>query len=354
MKDTSINIFEHILRYGENVVYIAFDNKNSEPYFHANQLCEILEYNDCKQAIQINVNKSDFVYLKDIVKNYKILYKNVQGTTKFLNEAGIYSLILGSKKEKAKEIKNWITHEVMPSLRKYGEYRLNHKYKKQIEELNQVIYEQKNKIKILEHNLKKPKYDKGGMVYVLRIINDKLDLDEKEILYLKFGRTRNMNKRKPLYDTCTHNQVQILKTLYVDDPKNIEQCVIKRMEKYKVKDRKEYFKCSYNQIIEEIASCIKFYEHNIINKQPDVELSRQNINLNDNKILFKILSDQEYDDICQNQSFVHELNNNIGSDEIHDSDSDNDNVQEGGGYDNTYQKYLQYKLKYLQLKYEFI
>ncbi len=347
MKNTSINLFEHILKYEENIVHIAFDNKNSKPYFHANQLCQILEYNDCKQAIQINVKKNDIVYLKDIVKNYKILYKNVQGNTKFLSEEGMYSLILSSKKEKAKEITNWITHEVMPSLRKYGEYKLNHKYKKQIDELNKVLYEQKNKIKILEHNLRKPKYDKGGMVYILRIINDKLNLDENEILYLKFGRTKNMNKRKPLYDTCTHNQVQILKTLYVDDPKNIEQCVIKRMEQYKVKDRKEYFKCSYNQIIEEIASCINFYEHNIINKQPDIELNRQNINFNDNQILFKILNDNEYDDIC-------ELNN-TESDEDYNSDSDNENenVQKGGCDDN-YQKYLQYKLKYLQLKYEFI
>lgn len=41
------------------------------------------------------------------------------------------------------------------------------------------------------------------------------------------------------------------------------------------------------------------------------------------------------------------------SDEDYNSDFDNENIQKGGCDDN-YQKYLQYKLKYLQLKYEFI
>lgn len=39
-----------------------------------------------------------------------------------INESGLYSLILGSKLESAKEFKRWVTSEVLPSIRKHGAY----------------------------------------------------------------------------------------------------------------------------------------------------------------------------------------------------------------------------------------
>jgi len=42
----------------------------------------------------------------------------------YFNEYGLYSLILGSKKKEAKDFKKWITHEVLPVLRRYGFYRV--------------------------------------------------------------------------------------------------------------------------------------------------------------------------------------------------------------------------------------
>ena len=39
-----------------------------------------------------------------------------------VNEPGLYSLVLGSRKPEAKEFKRWITHEVIPSIRKHGMY----------------------------------------------------------------------------------------------------------------------------------------------------------------------------------------------------------------------------------------
>lgn len=39
-----------------------------------------------------------------------------------INESGLYSLILGSKLEKAKEFKHWVTAEVLPTIRKTGGY----------------------------------------------------------------------------------------------------------------------------------------------------------------------------------------------------------------------------------------
>lgn len=39
-----------------------------------------------------------------------------------VNEAGLYTLILGSKKGEAKAFKRWVTHEVLPAIRKTGRY----------------------------------------------------------------------------------------------------------------------------------------------------------------------------------------------------------------------------------------
>ena len=58
------------------------------------------------------------------------LVLNFQGSTLYLNESGLYSLIFGSKLEKAKSFKIWVTKDVLPSIRKTGryDYCINHKY----------------------------------------------------------------------------------------------------------------------------------------------------------------------------------------------------------------------------------
>ena len=59
------------------------------------------------------------------------LVSNFQGSTLYLNESGLYSLIFGSKLESAKAFKRWVTKDVLPSIRKTGRYvsvDMNHKY----------------------------------------------------------------------------------------------------------------------------------------------------------------------------------------------------------------------------------
>ena len=58
------------------------------------------------------------------------LVSNLQGSMLYLNESSLYSLIFGSKLEKAKSFKRWVTKDVLPSIRKTGryDYCINHKY----------------------------------------------------------------------------------------------------------------------------------------------------------------------------------------------------------------------------------
>ena len=62
--------------------------------------------------------------------NHPTLVSNFQGSTLYLNESGLYSLIFGSKLESAKAFRRWVTKDVLPSIRKTGryDYCMNHKY----------------------------------------------------------------------------------------------------------------------------------------------------------------------------------------------------------------------------------
>ena len=58
------------------------------------------------------------------------LVSNLQGSTHYLNESGLYSLIFRSKLESDKAFKRWVTKDVLPSIRKTGryDYCIDHKY----------------------------------------------------------------------------------------------------------------------------------------------------------------------------------------------------------------------------------
>jgi len=85
------------------VIYI-----NNKLYFNVKQCCLLLDYKDYRNTIHNHIEKKNIFYLKNISPQYKNMYKNVQGQSKFVNEHGLYSLIMKSKKENAKKIQEWI------------------------------------------------------------------------------------------------------------------------------------------------------------------------------------------------------------------------------------------------------
>lgn len=359
MVNKVLDIYSRILKYDNNDVRIAFDTNTSKPYFHAKQVCVMLKYNNYKKALRNNVNKNDIFHLKDIVKNYKKLYNNVQGNTKFLNESGFLKLILKrGDDEIIDDIFNWITEEVIPSIRQYGNYRVNNDLKKKLDELNELLGEKEEEINILKHNLKKTKHLEGGAIYIMRPIFDKISLDLDEEIYIKIGRTKDMGERENNYNTCVYNKIQIIKKIYVDDPMTIEKCIIKKMSNYKIKDRKEYFKCSYNQIINAVYDCVYCYEGIKINKEPDDDdenkLSRTSLTETtentkfdiDKKMIVKFLN--SFDD-CENSCDDYKSS----SSEISSSDDEDDNsdeiIEQTGGNINYKYEYFKINKKYVEL-----
>lgn len=62
-----------------------------------------------------------------------------QGETNIINEAGLYSVILRSDKPEAKQFKRWVTHEVLPSIRKTGGYSMTDHQRMMADTRNQNI-----------------------------------------------------------------------------------------------------------------------------------------------------------------------------------------------------------------------
>ncbi|MGK5509434.1 BRO family protein [Brevibacillus formosus] len=87
---------------------------NGEPWFVARDVCEVLGHSDTSMAIR---------RLDEDEKLTQTMFVSGQNREVWLvNEAGLYSLILTSRKPEAKVFKRWITHEVIPSIRKTGAY----------------------------------------------------------------------------------------------------------------------------------------------------------------------------------------------------------------------------------------
>ena len=91
-------------------------NEQGEVMFCAKDVCDALGYNNSREALRKHV-MSDDVTKRDTVDT--LGRKNFAS---FINESGLYSLILSSKLESARRFKHWVTGEVLPSIRKQGGY----------------------------------------------------------------------------------------------------------------------------------------------------------------------------------------------------------------------------------------
>jgi prophage antirepressor-like protein len=87
---------------------------DGEPWFRASDVCGVLGFSNPWQALESHVDEDDLQKLEAIDSLGRTQQAN------FVNESGMYALIFGSTKPEAKAFKRWVTHEVLPSIRKSG------------------------------------------------------------------------------------------------------------------------------------------------------------------------------------------------------------------------------------------
>lgn len=90
-------------------------DENGEPWFVAKDVCDVLGYTNASKAI------SDHVDSEDKLNNESLSSLGQRGGW-LVNESGLYSLVLSSKLPTAKEFKRWVTHDVLPQIRRTGGY----------------------------------------------------------------------------------------------------------------------------------------------------------------------------------------------------------------------------------------
>ena len=128
-----MSIIEKVFKYeATELPVIKYED---EIWFKAVVVATILKYTNQRKAIRDHVDPEDKRKLSELMSKSKRNdsfrlkkdpLKGNEGNSLYLSESGLYSLVLRSKLESAKEFKRWVTSKVLPSIRKTGRY--DHKY----------------------------------------------------------------------------------------------------------------------------------------------------------------------------------------------------------------------------------
>lgn len=113
----AIKIFESP-QFGQ--VRIITDDASGELLFCAKDVTEALGYTNGRKAVADHVERGDVTKRDTPIPNQHGVLVNQSVT--YITESGVYALIFGSKQQRARDFKHWVTSEVLPSIRKTGQY----------------------------------------------------------------------------------------------------------------------------------------------------------------------------------------------------------------------------------------
>lgn len=105
------------LKYGEQVVRVVTDAKG-DIWWAARDVCEVLDIKDVSDAVErLDSDERGSTPIADAWGRPQEMLA--------VNEFGLYSLVMGSRKPEAKLFKRWVLHEVLPSIRRTGRYEVS-------------------------------------------------------------------------------------------------------------------------------------------------------------------------------------------------------------------------------------
>ena len=170
-----------------------------EPWFVAVDICKALELSNVSRAMQ----RLD----SDERANFKLGVHDSDGTN-CVNEYGLYNLVLASRKKEAKEFKRWITHDVIPSIRRTGGYEMPKTTAGQIKLLAQGYSDLEQKLEGIDKDLQEFKQDMPLLAVECEKITRAVKAKGTEILG---GRNSNAYRDKSLRTTVyrdIHNEIR--------------------------------------------------------------------------------------------------------------------------------------------------
>lgn len=247
MKNIFETLDENYILFDKIKINIIIDNSD-KIWFSCKEILSSLEYKDIKDAMKVHIDKDNKIQLKNI--NHSINTKQHPNTI-FINESGLYKLIFKSKMKKAKIFTNWVTNDVLPSIRKYGYYKMKKSYEKDKNDLLEKINYLEKQNKLMINDMKKEKFPNGALVYFVDYSND--DNYEKNVYRL--GETDDMNKRKKIYDTHTLHKRKVVEKVFIDNPIRFETCIRSMLYDYRYKNKKDFYLCDLKIIKKAVKNC---------------------------------------------------------------------------------------------------
>lgn len=144
-------------RFGNVRVVVLSDG----PWFVGKDIAETLGYKNTNKAVMEHVDDEDKFMRSTRGNEMGKLFSSLKEIQEifgrqdnwFINESGIYSMIFGSALPIAREFKRWITHEVLPSIRKTGTYGIPQTYAEALQlaaDQAKQLLEQKPKVEFFD------------------------------------------------------------------------------------------------------------------------------------------------------------------------------------------------------------
>ena len=204
---------------------------DGEPWFVGKDIAEIMQYTNTQKAIRDHVDEEDKL-------TERIVLSGQNREVIFINESGLYSLILSSKIPGAKRFKRWVTSEVLPQIRKTGTYQKPMTPQEMMRVQLGMIDGHEERITHLEHTMT---IDYGQQQELKKAVNKRV----VEVLGGK-GAPAYKEMSKKVFAECNHD---IQDYFGVNARNNIPSVRYKESLKYA-----EYWNPGNNTILE-IRSC---------------------------------------------------------------------------------------------------
>lgn len=157
---------------------------SNEPYFMLRDVCRVLEIKNSRDA-KSRLNENG-VGTTDIIDSFGRIQK-----ADFINESNLYKLVFQSRKPQAEKFSDWVTSEVLPTIRKHGAYMSSEVIEKTLSDPDYLIRlatnlkEEKAKRALAEAQIEK---DKPKVLFA-----DSCEVAENSILIGEFAKRLKQN-----------------------------------------------------------------------------------------------------------------------------------------------------------------
>ncbi len=240
-----MEIFNEILKVNGKEIMVVYDISGTI-WFKFKDILKILGYTaKINRLKEFNINKNNITnYDKINILLTSNKPENMQRKSKFINESGLYELLTVAKKPIAKIFMDKYFSEIMPEIRKNGQYKLNETDRNKLIRINKNL--EKDKL-ILINNQRNIIYPIGYALYIItRVVHNKK--------HYKLGFTSNLNKRLKVYNTSSPNKFFYNFYIMVNN-NQIDTCIKKILKNDEYIKNKEYYLIKLKRILKFINSC---------------------------------------------------------------------------------------------------